>query len=306
MNTRRLEAFLAIVRCGSFASASEQLNMTQSAISLRIRELESELGIEIFDRSRRKAVLTAEGRSLVPYAMAVIAAVNDLRYALGSEASVSGSVRLGVTELVAVTWLPRLVHALQQRFPRLQLQLKVGLANHLVEQTLSGMIDIALTPGTRFEAELESVALGAVAFQWVAAPSLLGPKWSWDLSAPNSPPVLLFAEDSFINSVADAWFRQHGITPRRIDTCNSMNVLAALTAAGLGISLLPTFCYSAELEQGSLQLVDPESSIKGTFFAVFRRNSLTATARIVAAISREVSTFPQPEQQTDEVNDLKN
>lgn len=293
MNTRRLEAFLAIVRSGSFAAASEQLNMTQSAISLRIRELESDLGVALFDRSRRRAVLTAEGRSLVLHATAVTAAVNDMKFALGSEAAVSGTVRLGVTELVAVTWLPALVDALRTRLPKIQLQLEVGLANHVVERTEAGEIDIALTPGSHFGTELDSVSLGEVKFHWVAAPSLLKDGWDWDLSSPQSPAVLLFAENSFINSVADAWFRKNQIAPRRIDTCNSMNVLAALTAAGLGISLLPTFCYEGELANGTLAIIDREAAIDGRFFAVFRRHSLTATARMVAAISQEVSTFPK-------------
>ena len=292
MNTKRLETFLAIVRCGSFVVASEQLAMTQAAVSQRIRELETELGFPVFDRTRRQAVLTPAGRSLIPYAEAVLSAVNDLRFALGSDARVSGTVRLGVTELVAVTWLPKLVDALQTRFPDLHLYLEVGLANGVVERTLSGEIDVALTPGTHFHADLEAVSLGTIEFQWMASRSLLAAGWDWDLAGPTAPPVLLLAVNSFVNSVADAWFRSRQISPRRIDTCNSMNVLAALTTAGLGVSLLPTFCYAAELAAGTLCRVDPGSCIKGTFFAVHRRNTLTATARIVAAISKEVSTFP--------------
>lgn len=292
MNTKRLETFLAIVRRGSFVVASEQLAMTQAAISQRIRELETELGFEVFDRARRQAVLTPAGRSLIPYAEAVVSAVNDMRFALGSETSVSGTVRLGVTELVAVTWLPRLVDALQTRFPKLQLYLEVGLANGVVDRTLSGEIDVALTPGTHFHADLEAVSLGTIEFQWMASRPLLATGWNWDLADPKAPPVLLLAVNSFVNSIADAWFRSRQIAPRRIDTCNSMNVLAALTTAGLGVSLLPTFCYDAELADGTLCLVDPASGIKGTFFAVHRRNNLTATARVAAAIAKEVSTFP--------------
>lgn len=295
MNTRRLEALLAIVRCGSFAAASEQLNMTQSAISLRIRELEEELGTTIFDRSRRRAELTSEGRQLVQYAAAVVSAVNDMKYAIGDKELLAGTVRLGVTELVAVTWLPALVNVLRQRFPRLQLELKVGLASDVVDQIARGQLDIGLTPGLSFAPEFESVSLGTVDFQWVAAPSLLEAGWTWDLSSSSSPSVLLLAEKSFINEIADAWFRERQIFPRHIDTCNSMNVLAALVAGGLGVSLLPTFCYLEEIASRKFQLVDPEVRIAGTFYALFHRHNLSATTRAVAALCGELSTFPQIE-----------
>ncbi len=293
MNTRRLEAFLAIVRCGSFAAAAAQLNMTQSAVSLRIRELERDLGVTIFDRKKRKVVLTESGRALVDHATTVTSAVNDMKYVLGQDAQVSGTVRLGIAELVAVTWLPILVNELQRRFPRLQLQLEVGLADNLGESARRGEIDIALMPGTKFSWELESVSLGSVDFQWMAAPSIVTPDWNWNLSAPTAPRILLLPENSFINSIADAWFRQNNIMLRRTNICNSMSVLASLTAAGLGISLLPTFCYSEELANGTFQLVDPRIRINGTFYAVFRRSSLTATARTLAAICQEISTFPR-------------
>ena len=293
MNTRRLEAFLAIVRCGSFAAASQQLNMTQSAISLRIRELEQELGVRVFDRSRRKAALTAEGRRLIPFATNVTKAVNEMKFALESPAALSGRVRLGVTELVAVTWLPALVDELRLRFPKLELALEVGLANNVVRRTELGEIDVALTPGREFPRDLESIHLGDVEFHWMASPSLLPPDWDWDLSSPASPAVLLLAEDSFVNTIANAWFREREISPHRIDTCTSMNVLAALTASGLGISLLPSLSYTNELKKRIFRLVDPDAAISGSFFALFRRNDLDATARVVSSVCREVSTFPK-------------
>ncbi len=298
MNTRRLEALLAIVRCGSFAAASEQLNMTQSAISLRIRELEDELGTMIFDRSRRKAELTSEGRHLVQYAAAVVSAVNEMKYAIGDKDLLAGTVRLGVTELVAVTWLPNLVNELRRRFPRLQLELKVGLASDVSEQVARGQLDLALTPGLSFAPELESISIGTVDFQWMASPSILEKGWTWDLSSATSPPVLLLAETSFINEMADSWFREKHISPRRIDTCNSMNVLAALVAGGLGTSLLPTFCYLDEIASKRFQLVEPDVRLPGTFYAIFHRHNLAATTRAVAALCCEVSTFPKSKDQS--------
>lgn len=291
MNTRRLEAFLAILRCGSFAAAAAQLNMTQSAVSLRIRELERELGAKIFDREKRKVELTEIGRSLVDHAICVTAAVNNLKYSLGDNSQISGTVRLGIAELVALTWLPTLVNELQRRFPNLRLQMEIGLADKIAEKVRSGETDVALVPGMNFDSELESIPLGSVDFQWMGALSTIRQGWNWN--DPDTPPILLLPEHSFTNNIADLWFRQNNIAPPRVNICNSLSVLTALTAAGLGISLLPTLCYGNELENGSLQLLEPDVCINGTFFAVFRRSSLTPTARSIAGICQELSTFPK-------------
>ena len=290
MNTKRLEAFLAVVRCGSFAAASERLHMTQSAISLRIRELEQELDIPLFDRSGRKAVLTAEGRGLIRHAEAVIAAVEEMKHSFGINKMVVGTVRVGVAELIAVTWLPQLVGILQKRFPRLVVELQVGTAYQIVDRVKRDQLDVALMPGTSFDSELESLALGTVEFQWVAAPEIATPSYDW--AADDAPPVLLLSRDSYITHTADAWFRQNQIVPQRVSTCNSMNVLAALAANGLGVALLPTFHYSEQLSSGTLKVIDAEPRITAAFFAIFRDQGLSSPSRLLATIAREVSTFP--------------
>ena len=66
MNLKQLEAFLAIARHGGFIEAAERLNLTQSTISVRIKELEQDLGVLLFDRSRRQIQLTPKGRCLSP------------------------------------------------------------------------------------------------------------------------------------------------------------------------------------------------------------------------------------------------
>lgn len=266
--------------------------MTQSAVSLRIRELEQELNITLFDRSGRKAVLTSEGRGLILHAESIIAAVDEMRHSFGCGAMVVGTVRVGVAELIAVTWLPKLVGILQKRFPRLVVELQVGTANQIVDQVKRDQLDVALMPGTSFDSELESLALGAVEFQWVATPDIATSSYDW--AADDAPPVLLLSRDSYITHTANAWFRLNQIVPQRVSTCNSMNVLATLATNGLGVALLPTFHYSEQLSNGTLKVIDAEPKITAAFFAVFRDHGQSSPSRLLATIAREVSTFSAP------------
>ena len=292
MNTKRLEAFLAVVRCGSFAAASERLHMTQSAVSLRIRELEQELRITLFDRSGRKAVLTPEGRALVHHAESVVASVDEMIYSFGGAKVVTGTVRVGVAELIALTWLPKLVAVLQDRYPHLLIELQVGMASGGVDGVKRDQLDVALMPGMSFDSELESLALGSVEFQWMASPEVATSDYSW--TAHDAPPVLLLTKGSYVTQTADAWFRLNQIVPQRISTCNSMNVLATLATNSLGVALLPTFYYAEQLERGLLKTIASEQKITTAFYAIFRGNGTSATSRLLATIAQEVSTFPNP------------
>jgi DNA-binding MarR family transcriptional regulator len=113
MNFRQLESFLTIAELGSFAAAADRLCVTQSTISARIQELEQILGVELFDRSQRTARLTLKGRELIGYAEQIVDLASEIRRRVGSKDALAGVVRVGVAELVAISWLPNLVNAVR-------------------------------------------------------------------------------------------------------------------------------------------------------------------------------------------------
>ena len=120
MNQRQLESFLAIAKHGSFAAAAERLFITQSAISARIKELEDDLGVELFDRSLKKVQLTIKGRELVQYAEQISVLFDEIRSKVGTAGAQSGVVRIGVVELVAITWMSKLLQRISSRHRRVR------------------------------------------------------------------------------------------------------------------------------------------------------------------------------------------
>ena len=112
MTLKHLEALYWVWRLGTFTAAAERLHSTQPAISMRIRELEESLGQELFNRAARAARLTAKGQELVGYAERVLELMAEIKTRIGDPTIVSGVVRVGVTEYVALTWLPDLVRQL--------------------------------------------------------------------------------------------------------------------------------------------------------------------------------------------------
>ncbi|GLK56415.1 DNA-binding transcriptional LysR family regulator [Methylopila capsulata] len=295
MNFRQLQTFVEIVSLGSFAAAAKKLNATQSTISARIQELEQDLGVTLFDRSQRKATVTAKGRELVGYAERALALQDDIRRHIGPSQELSGLVRVGVAELVAMTWLPRFAATLRERYPQVTLELDISLTSPLRSRLVSGDLDIAFIPGPAFDVGLITRSLGEVQFTWMAGKGF--PLGERPMVASNFAElrILSLGENSVHFETVSSWLAESGST-QRPDLCNSMTVLAMLTAAGVGVSLLPPMCYASELASGELVIVPSSPKPpRMPFSVVYKARKMTALQSAIAELAAEVSTFDPTE-----------
>ena len=182
MNLRQLETFYWVAKLGSFSAAADRLNATQSTVSMRIQDLERDFGHILFDRGRRGARITAMGRELMRYAEEVLRLSAEMRERLAGSETMPGVLRIGVVEMISVTWLPRLVKAIHQTYPKLALELDEALTQNLVEDLNQGNLDLILAAGRIPGYNFNQVSLGTVEFAWMASPSLglperrLGPR----------------------------------------------------------------------------------------------------------------------------------
>ncbi len=292
MNLKRLETFVSVVQAGSFAAAAAQMNTSQSTVSMRIQELEQDLGVTLFDRGQRKARLSAKGRELLPFAESAVTLCAEIRRTIGAPDALSGVVRMGVAELVAVTWLPDLVSAIHSSYPNITLELDVSLTAELTDKLGAGDLDLALVPGTRFDAGLVAHDLGSVRFAWMASPSLKLPDGDLTPKELRQCPMLSLGERSYHYARTEQWLDGEGGRRRRPDICNSMSVVASLTAAGLGVSLLPPMCYTAEIASGRLRVLETRPDMTDVAFAaIYPKQRLGAIATLIASIAGSVSTF---------------
>ncbi|WP_245409998.1 LysR family transcriptional regulator [Pararhizobium haloflavum] len=254
----QLETLIAIVEQGSFARAGAALGATQSTVSARIRELERFVGAELFDRSGYRVSLTAKGEEVLEFAHQYASRANAISRRYRDPANITDLVRIGVVGMVAHTWLPLMVSALLRRYPRLKLSLDVGLTRVLIEHLRQGRIDHAIIAGSLDEPGIESVSIGRDEFVWTAAPSFSLPAESVDLNDLRGRPILALSVDSYHYPVIERWFRENELPFEPVISCNNMNVLAELTAAGHGISLLPRQCYKREIAEGRLRVLPIE------------------------------------------------
>eukprot|EP01042_Synura_sphagnicola_P026054 gene26054-33545_t len=119
---KQLEAFYWSAELAGLEAAATRLNTTQSAISKRLQELESVLGFELFDRSRRRAQLTARGEELLSHAKEMIDLRTRIMDMSKAHPVAPRTLRLGVTELTALTWLPQLIQRIRGSHPSVTLE----------------------------------------------------------------------------------------------------------------------------------------------------------------------------------------
>lgn len=145
-------------------------------MSTRIKELERDLGILLFDRRQRTPRLTTSGRSLLPHADKMLRLFSEMREHVGHPDLLQGVLRLGVAEVISITWLPRLLKQIHERFPRLVVELDEALTQDLVTRLQAGSLDLILTPGRVVGYNSSAMSLGYVHFVWMASPDLPLPR----------------------------------------------------------------------------------------------------------------------------------
>lgn len=291
MNLRQLETFVTIVRCGSFNKAADLLNSTQSTVSARIQELEQTLGVMLFDRTTRRPLLTAKGRELIAYAERAIDLMSDIRLNVGNSKEYSGVVRIGVPEIVAVTWLPDFVATVRAQYPKLVLQLEVGLNPHLLAALSDGSSDIAVVAGSGAGLPYECQDVGSVQFAWMASGSLHLPKKVWTPKDLSELPMIFQGAESATRQLMRKWLgSQFDREPHSI--CNSMGGIASLATAGVGIGFLPLTHYAEQIASGSLKVLRTNPAVPSMAFSiVYPLRQSASIMEMLADLAVQSSTF---------------
>lgn len=142
---------MAVVTEGSFTAAARAELIVQSALSTSIRDLERELGADLFDRTGRRVVLTEAGRVLLPQARALPAGERSAREAVAAVAGLdSGRVAIGTFQTLTCVDLPGELAAFHQEFPGIQVSVRDAAVDELTEALRAGELDLAyLAPDAR-------------------------------------------------------------------------------------------------------------------------------------------------------------
>lgn len=266
----QLETFYWVARLGSMKEAARQLGLSQPTVSLRIDDLEAELGVTLFERVGRGVCPTRRGEGLLPRVSAIIEDFAQIRATIGEATQAEGVLRIGVAETFAQACLPDYVRALGRRYPALQLEVVVGTSAELEADVVERRLDIAFAINPAGDPKLSLIPLGIQDVTWAAAPRL-------GLPSPIHPAdlqgVLLVTNphpSPMWRQMTD-WFRQAGLEPRQICRCSSVSIVSQLVAEGIGVGLLPRRFIQKELASGVIRALYTDITVQPSrLFAIYR------------------------------------
>jgi DNA-binding transcriptional LysR family regulator len=287
MNFRQFEALYWIARLGSFHAAARHLHTSQPAISARIREMEQQLGVTLFDRSERKVRPTPKGHEMLRYAAQVMAIAAEIQQRVGTREALTGRVRLGVPSISALTWLPHLLRRVARTYPGLIVEFTVDSSEILDEQMQHGLLDVAVLAGPVASPKVTAESLGRVALAWLCSPRLdlpLGTLGAADIAL---WPVITDRAGAHLHGAAMDWFRAEGVEPARHHGCSSLPTRIQLAVRGVGIALASPSGASRELAHGTLRLVEttrPPPSLE--YVIAYTAVGLEPGGRLVAEMAK--------------------
>jgi DNA-binding transcriptional LysR family regulator len=288
---RELEAFVAVADMGSYEKAARNLGTSQSGISRLITEFEQAFSEPLFNRERRSARLTMKGQEVLLQARGILRQHAHLMERFSGSGLVSPALRLGVTELSAVTWLGPFIARLKSRYPRLRLDLKVGSSAGLHVMMRNGQLDAAVVMDTVRTHNMARVPIGVARCGWFCAAGAPWPE-TMTLAEFEQQTVLLQGIEQGGGTQTETWLVERGVKLVNPIHSDSLAALAGICAAGLGIASLPRAVAAHGLGAGLLRELKISIGAPDLqYMLLMRIDSMTEFHSTVADLVRNTCDF---------------
>ncbi|WP_292285405.1 LysR family transcriptional regulator [Marivita sp.] len=237
MDIRQLQTLVAVADTRSFAASSRIVNLTPSAISQQIQSLEGEIGVEIFDRTRRPPILNAKGEEIVRAARQIVQIMAEARQSI-SGGSTAGVLKIGSIRTISMRIVPQAFARTAERFPNIAFHLTVGMSEDLLSDVAAGRLDAAVV------AEHVDIPGGLIWTPILEEPLLLvAPPDLEGLSGQDllkRLPFIRYDTKVPLARQIDVELSRLGVEPQEIVVANTMPSVVGCVLAGLGVAVVPT------------------------------------------------------------------
>jgi len=289
----QIEAFLTIAERRSVSEAAGVLYVTQPALTTRIKNLERELGVELFVRTPRGMRLTAEGRAFRSHAQRAVQSLAEGRELLRElrEGHV-GELLVGAAPAISTYVLPLVLRRFQTAFPQVHLIVRTGHSEEILEMVLREQAHVGLVrelphPATTSRPlyDDEIVLVVHPGHRFAQEPSILVQELADER-------LILFDRTSSYFVLTSAFFREAGVVPRGVMELDNVDATKKMVEHGLGIAFLPYTAIRDELAAGTLREVGIEGyePVRRPIVAIRRRDAVVPEDLVdglLAAVHRD-------------------
>lgn len=249
MELSDLVTFSTVARTGGITRAADELNTVQSNVTQRVKALEAEIGVPLFERHSRGMTLTGAGRRLLPYAQRMAALSHEAVLAARDDGEPRGPLAIGSMETTAAVRLPSLLAEFHRRYAAVQLSLRTAPTADLVTAVLDSALDGAFVAGPIEHAELTAVTAFSedlvlvTARRWRSLAALRA-------GTPESgPTALVFRTGCTYRQRLEQVFTEFGWPSAARFEFGTLDGMIGCAAADMGVTLLPR----AVVERGDLK-----------------------------------------------------
>lgn len=236
MDVSDLRVFEAVARLRNMNRAAEELNTVQSNVTARIRQLEQELGVRLFDRHSRGVHPTSAGQRLLPYALDAMNLVRDARRAATDDGPPSGPLVVGSLETTLAMRLSRPIAAFVESFPAVDLTIRTSTSEELIEFVLAREIEGAFVCGPVKHADLDETICFTEELALMTGSGF--ERLDDVLKAPSLKQIVLRAGCSYRQRLEDI-FARRGIVAVKTLEFATLEAVVSGVAAGVGVTLMP-------------------------------------------------------------------
>jgi DNA-binding transcriptional LysR family regulator len=256
MNLQNLRVFLKVAELEHITQASEELNLSQPAVTKTIQSLEHEIGLDLIERQGRRIALTHAGRVLQKYAKQLFVVEREMEVALAALRNIEGGeITLAANTTAGVYLMPPIVARFLASYPQVTLHMSVFNSHEIVEETLNWHLDFGLVEG---DASTLPKDLLVEKFAYDELVLVVSPHHQWSKRSAVQPTefaedvLLLREQGSGIREAVEQGLLLHGVRIRPLFTLTDNEAIKQMVMSGVGAAIVSAYSVRRELENGDL------------------------------------------------------
>jgi len=299
MEIHQLRYFVAVAEEGSFSHAAEREHVSQPSLSQQIQKLEAELDQQLFDRLPRAVVLTEAGRRLLEYARTILTGIADARRSVAAlEHEVAGRLSVGAIPSIALYVLPRLIARFERAYPKVTFELFEDTTEKLAQRLEDGILEVVLASSGDAIPNLAQHSLGREPLLLLLpAKHRLARKKTIRWSDLASEKFLLLHEGHSLSVIVRRLLAANDLKPELVLQGEQLTTIAAMVAAGLGVTVVPEMMVRTEFVKGCVAV--PFARPVPTRELILLRNPLRFESKAAAAFREEAAAAFLPRREAD-------
>jgi DNA-binding transcriptional LysR family regulator len=287
MDVSDLRVFEAVSRHGSMNRAAQELHTVQSNVTARIRALEEELGVSLFQRHARGVSTTPAGQRILPFVGRITKLLADARTAAKDDGEPGGTLSLGSLETTTALRLSPLLGQFAKTYPQVRLVVTTGTTRRLIDDVVSCRVEGAFVAGPVNHPDLDHEVIFQEELVLVTTPAIRGVE---DLAGIVDLKTIVFQIGCSYRQRLEALLADMGIITSKPLEFGSLDTIISCVSAGVGITLLPrgVVAAAAQEDRVAIHTLSPERSMVDTLFV--RRSDAYTTSAMTALLDMLRST----------------